>query len=115
MIITQNLNKVILYAQEEAERLHSEEVESRHLLLAILRLEDCSASKLLAQTSFDAANAKGQLDEQASGKRAETEPLPRSMTVERLLRIAEAISREYTLPGSSEWRCPAPGPARRPP
>ncbi len=96
MIITQNLNKVILYAQEEAERLHSEEVESRHLLLAILRLEDCSASKLLAQTSFDAANAKGQLDEQASGKRAETEPLPRSMTVERLLRIAEAISREYS-------------------
>ena len=96
MIITQNLNKVILYAQEEAERLHSEEVESRHLLLAILRLEDCSASKLLAQTSFDAANAKGQLDEQVSGKRAETEPLPRSMTVERLLRIAEAISREYS-------------------
>ena len=96
MIITQNLNKVILYAQEEAERLHSEEVESRHLLLAILRLEDCSASKLLAQTSFDAANAKGQLDEQASGKRAETEPLPRSMTVERLLCIAEAISREYS-------------------
>lgn len=49
MIVTQNLNKVIIYAQEEAERLVSKRIEPDHLLLGILRLGEGSAFEVLHQ------------------------------------------------------------------
>ena len=52
MIVTQNLNKIIVYAQEEAERLLNKTVEPEHLLLGILRLGEGTAYDLLCQTSF---------------------------------------------------------------
>ena len=64
MIVTQNLNKVIIYAQEEAERLVSKRIEPDHLLLGILRLGEGSAFEVLQQTSIDVAAVKAHLEEQ---------------------------------------------------
>ena len=38
MPLTTRLNKILLYARDEAERLQNQEVLPEHLLLAILRL-----------------------------------------------------------------------------
>ena len=38
MIVTQNLNRIIIYAQDEAELLLSPTVEAENFLLAIFRL-----------------------------------------------------------------------------
>ncbi len=95
MVITKNFNNIIVYSREEAERLKSYEVFSLHLLLAILRLEKSSASDLLAQTSFNPVDAKAQLDVKARGDHSPDEPLKTNDDIERLVRIAEAISREY--------------------
>ena len=43
MIVTQNLNKILYYAHDEAERLRNKTVEPEHLLLAIIRLGEGSA------------------------------------------------------------------------
>ena len=95
MIVTQNLNKVIIYAQEEAERLVSKRIEPDHLLLGILRLGEGSAFEVLQQTSIDVAAAKAHLEEQQRGNEEMIEPVQRSAQTDRILRIAEGISREY--------------------
>jgi hypothetical protein len=38
MVVTQNLNRIIVYAQEEAERLQSNKTDIAHFMLAILLL-----------------------------------------------------------------------------
>ena len=63
MVITQNFNRILIYAQEEAERLQCPNVEPEHLLLAIIRLGEGSAYELLCQTDFNPAEAKKQLDD----------------------------------------------------
>lgn len=96
MVITQNFNKILMYAQEEAERLQCPRVEPEHLLLAIIRLGEGSAYELLQQTSFDPAEAKRQLDEAIQAKALGLiEPVTRSQQTDRILRIAEGIGREY--------------------
>ena len=44
MIVTLNLNKIILFAQEEAERLLNKSVEPEHLFMGILRLGEYIAA-----------------------------------------------------------------------
>ena len=95
MIVTQNLNKIIVYAQEEAERLLNKTVEPEHLLLGILRLGEGTAYDLLCQTSFKPEEAKAYLDESLRQNHAMIEPVQRSAHADRILRIAESISREY--------------------
>jgi ATP-dependent Clp protease ATP-binding subunit ClpC len=95
MIVTLNLNRIIIYAQDEAERLMSEQVEAEHLLLAILRLIECSAYDLLLRAHFRPEEAKVQLEDAVRGAADIAEPVQRSMHTERILRIAEGISREY--------------------
>ena len=96
MIITQNLNKILFYAHDEAERLRNKTVEPEHLLLAIIRLGEGSAYDALMQALFDPVKAKKELDddlrEQEPGL---AQPVTRSAQVERIIRIAEGISREY--------------------
>ena len=95
MIVTQNLNRIIIYAQDEAERLRSESVEAEHLLLATLRLIECTAYDLLLRADFKPEVAKAQLEERVRGEADIAEKPERSAQTERILRIAEGISREY--------------------
>ena len=96
MQVTQNLNKILYYAHDEAERLKCSSVEAEHLLLAIIRLGEGSAYELLRQAEFAPEEAKSYLDKTLRvEKHTLAEPVTRSAQVERILRIAEGISREY--------------------
>ena len=96
MQVTQNLNKILYYAHDEAERLRCTTIEADHLLLAIIRLGEGSAYELLRQSAFEPSEAKAQLDKTLRvEKHTLAEPVTRSAQVERILRIAEGISREY--------------------
>ena len=94
MIVTQNTNKIILYAQEEAERLKSESVEPAHLMLAIIRVGEGSAFDLLRQLHFAPEQAKQAIEDSVRGTEA-PQNLSISASTERIFRIAEGISREY--------------------
>ena len=95
MQITQHLNQILLYAQEEAERLMSARVEPEHMLLAIMRLGEGTAYDLLLRAHFRPEEAKAPLEDSIRGKEGMPEVISRSVLTERVLRIAEAISREY--------------------
>ena len=95
MIVTQHLNTIILYAQSEAERLLSKRIEPDHLLLAIIRLGEGTAYEVLTKTKFNAEEAKAHLEQTNQGFETMIEPVTRSVFTERVLRIAEGISREY--------------------
>ena len=94
MVVTQNTNKIILYSQEEANRLMSEFIEPAHLLLAIIRLGEGSAYELLGKADFVPEEAKAALEDSVRGTE-EHERIPISGSTERIFRIAEGISREY--------------------
>ncbi len=96
MIVTLNLNRIIVYAQEEAERLHSNKVDVAHFMLAILRLVECSAYDLLLRTSFRPEEGKAYFEQQLLNFAVESgTPHQRTNHADRILRIAEGISREY--------------------
>ena len=97
MLITENFNKILLYAKDEAERLQCPSVEPEHLLLAIIRLGEGSAYDLLCQTDFDANEAKRQLDEAIRAKALGLigDTIKRSTQTDRIIRIADGIGREY--------------------
>lgn len=96
MPLTTRLNKILIYARDEAERLQNAEVEPEHLLLAILRLEEGTAYDLLMQAGLDATSTKEQLDQ---ALRNESQPMVtairRSNQTERILRLSEGLAREY--------------------
>ena len=94
MIVTQNTNKIILYSQEEANRLMSPFIEPAHILLAIIRLGEGSAYELLGKTEFAPDRAKVALEDSVRGTEAK-DSIPLSVSTERIFRIAEGISREY--------------------
>ena len=95
MVVTQNLNKIIVYAQEEAERLRSFSVEPEHLLLGMLRLLECSAYDLLLRAKVRPEEMKMHLEDLVGASADVTQHIERSSQTERILRIAEGISREY--------------------
>ena len=97
MTITQNLNKILLYAQDEASRLRNEQVQPEHLLLGLVRLAEGTAYQLLMDIHFVPEEAKSQLDKIMREEKpsAMIAPITRSVETERLLRIAERISHEY--------------------
>lgn len=95
MIVTQNLNRILVYAHDEAERLRCKYIEPGHLLLAIIRLGEGTAYELLRQASFEPDEAKAQLDKDLMEDGNMIEPVTRSAQTDRILRIAEGISREY--------------------
>ena len=96
MIVSQNLNRIIVYAQEEAERLQSNRVDVAHFMLAILRLVECSAYDLLLRASFRPEEGKAYFEQQLRLLPSEPgTPQQRTRYADRILRIAEGISREY--------------------
>ena len=100
MIVTQNLNRIIIYAQDEAERLKSGAIEPEHLLLAILRLIECSAYDLLLRASFRPEEAKMQLEDNVRGETGLAHHAENSVETNRIFRITEGISREYQAPAA---------------
>ncbi len=96
MIVTLNLNRIIVYAQEEAERLHSSKVDTAHFMLAILRLVECSAYNLLLRANFSPEDGKSYFEQQLQYLADESGSFQgRTSHADRILRIAEGISREY--------------------
>ena len=95
MQVTQHLNQILVYAHDEAERLWSAHVEPEHLLLAIMRLGEGSAYEILLRASFRPEEAKLQIENAIRGQQGTMETINRSSQTNRILRIAEAISREY--------------------
>jgi len=95
MIVTQNLNRILIYAQDEAERLQSSSVDTGHYMLAILRLVECSAYDLLLRAHFRPEDGKVYFEQQLQGAMSERTELHRTGMADRIIRIAEGISREY--------------------
>ncbi|MBO6306692.1 MAG: ATP-dependent Clp protease ATP-binding subunit [Paludibacteraceae bacterium] len=96
MIVTLNLNRIIVYAQEEAERLHSSKVDTAHFMLAILRLVECSAYDLLLRANFSPEDGKSYFEQQIQYLADDSGSFQgRTSHADRILRIAEGISREY--------------------
>lgn len=73
----------------------SARVEPEHMLLAIMRLGEGTAYDLLLRAHFRPEEAKAPLEDSIRGKEGAPEVISRSVLTERVLRIAEAISREY--------------------
>ena len=62
---TNNLHSILLYAQQEAQRLGSTEIMPDHMILGILRLAEGKAYELLMQAGMNPVDAI----EKASGNR----------------------------------------------
>ncbi len=96
MPLTIRLNKILIFARDEAERLQNPQVLPEHLLLAILRLAEGEAYDLLLQAGIQPGTVKQSIDAAMAEEAQEmVSPVTRSSIVESILRIAEGISREY--------------------
>ena len=96
MPLTIRLNKILIYARDEAERLQNTQILPEHLVLGILRLAEGQAFELLRKAGLSAEEAKENLDTALQQEQRNTiEPITRSTQVESIIRIAEGISREY--------------------
>ncbi len=95
MIVTDNLNTILVYAQSEAERLWSKQIEPAHLLLGIIRLGKGTAYEVLSKTNWKPDEVKTALENEVRETESMIEPVKRSVHTDRILRIADGISREY--------------------
>ena len=96
MPLTVRLNKILIFARDEAERLHSRQILPEHLVLGILRLAEGTAYNLLNKAGLAVDDAKQDIDVALEREQVDTiEPITRSTQVESIMRIAEGISREY--------------------
>ena len=64
MEITQNLNSILTYAKQEAQRLGSDQIQPEHLLLGILRLGKGKAYQLLIQSGSNPDALKKEIDKE---------------------------------------------------
>lgn len=93
MLQTNNLNTILLYAQQEAQRLGNSEVLPDHLMLGILRLANGKAFELLMQAGLNPVELKRAIDErliQASTKEAQKMSRA-SLRILRLMQIEAKI------------------------
>ena len=83
---TNNLHTILLYAQQEAQRLGSSEILPDHLMLGILRLADGKAFELLMQAGLNPVELKRTIDERLM--QATTSANPKmSRASERIMRL----------------------------
>ena len=83
---TNNLHTILLYAQQEAQRLGNSEILPDHLMLGILRLADGKAFGLLMQAGLNPVELKRAIDERLM--QAATSDNPKmSRASERILRL----------------------------
>ena len=83
---TNNLHNILLYAQQEAQRLGNSEILPDHLMLGILRLGDGKAFELLMQAGINPVELKRSIDERLM-QEATSETTKMSRASERILRL----------------------------
>lgn len=91
---TNNLHTILLYAQQEAQRLGNSEVFPDHLMLGILRLADGKAFELLMQAGLNPVELKRSIDERLM-QTATSEATKMSRASERILRLMLIEARLY--------------------
>lgn len=93
MLQTNNLNTILLYAQQEAQRLGNSEVLPDHLMLGILRLANGKAFELLMQAGLNPVELKRAIDERLMQTSTnETQKMSRaSLRILRLMQIEAKI------------------------
>ena len=93
MLQTNNLNTILLYAQQEAQRLGNSEVLPDHLMLGILRLANGKAFELLMQAGLNPVELKRAIDERLmQASTYETQKMSRaSLRILRLMQIEAKI------------------------
>jgi ATP-dependent Clp protease ATP-binding subunit ClpC len=83
---TNHLHSILLYAQQEAQRLGSSEILPDHLMLGILRLADGKAFELLMQAGLNPVELKRSIDERLiQSTTSDTTKMSRAS--ERILRL----------------------------
>ena len=91
---TNNLHTILLYAQQEAQRLGNEEILPDHMLLGILRLAEGKAFELLMQAGLNPAEVKRAIDERLmQASTSVTTTMSRSS--KRILRLMMIEARSY--------------------
>ncbi len=69
------ITEILNYSKQEAVRLHNSEVEPQHLLLALLREDDCTACAIMRQVGVDFEELKNRLNAQMMGNENQHDPL----------------------------------------
>lgn len=91
---TNNLHTILLYAQQEAQRLGSSEILPDHLMLGIVRLADGKAFELLMQAGLNPVELKRAIDERLmQANTSETTKMSRAS--ERILRLMLTEAKLY--------------------
>ena len=94
MLQTNNLNTILLYAQQEAQRLGNSEVLPDHLMLGILRLANGKAFELLMQAGLNPVELKRAIDERLMQTSTnETQKMSRASL--RILRLTQIEAKIY--------------------
>ena len=83
---TNNLHTILLYAQQEAQRLGNNEILPDHLMLGILRLAEGKAFELLMQAGLNPIELKRSIDERLM-QSATSQNTKMSRASERILRL----------------------------
>ena len=83
---TNNLHTILLYAQQEAQRLGSAEIMPDHMMLGILRLAEGKAFELLMQAGLNPVELKRSIDERLM-QAAPSQTTKMSRASERILRL----------------------------
>lgn len=94
MLQTNNLNTILLYAQQEAQRLGNHEILPDHLMLGILRLADGKAFELLMQAGLNPVELKRSIDERLMQTNT-SDTTKMSRASERILRLMLIEARLY--------------------
>ena len=96
--LSPKITELLNYGKQEAERLHSPLVEPEHLMLALLRETDCTATAILRNLGVDFDLFKQQL-ELAVQKQSETHDPLLSTTSSRIVKLMLLEARTM----QSEW------------
>lgn len=83
---TNNLHSILLYAQQEAQRLGSTEIMPDHMILGILRLAEGKAYELLMQAGMNPVELKRSIDERLM-QASTSQTTKMSRASERVLRL----------------------------
>jgi len=73
--LSPKITEILNYGKEEATRLHCQYVEPAHLLLALLREDDCTAMAILRQLGIDLLMLRARLEEEMRGQSDNNDPL----------------------------------------
>jgi len=91
--LSENVKKAISYSRDEALRLKNGSIGVEHIFLGILRLENCSAMRLLLELGLDINEIKSRIErsisqDSSSIKYSEDSEIPMLRQTEKVLRLS---------------------------